>query len=108
MHWYRRGLSAIFTTPWTSTHDKVQHPDTGAQISGTVVDVRAIMDLAKSAHHKLCPHVPLVGWDVALTESHGMLLLEGNFSCNFFRGDFDQRAYFSIVDEYFSEFSCNK
>ena len=30
------------------------------------------------------PDVPLAGWDVAFTDK-GMLLLEANLSCNFFR-----------------------
>jgi len=55
----------------------------------------------ENAHRKMCPGVPLVGWDVALTETHGMVLLEGNFSCNFFRGTFDKQWYFEMVDEYF-------
>ena len=55
----------------------------------------------RDAHLRLIPHVPLCGWDVALTANDGMLLLEGNFSCNFFRGDFDQKAYFEFVSDYF-------
>ena len=31
----------------------------------------------------------------------GMLLLEANLSCNFFRGSFDKAQYFAFVDEYF-------
>ena len=30
-----------------------------------------------------------------------VFLLEGNFSCNFFRGSFDKRAYFELVHDYF-------
>jgi len=31
----------------------------------------------------------------------GTCLLEANLSCNFFRGSFDQKAYFDFVDSYF-------
>jgi glutathione synthase/RimK-type ligase-like ATP-grasp enzyme len=48
----------------------------------------------------MMPGVPLAGWDVALTNK-GMVLLEANLSCNFFRGSFDKEAYFSFVDDYF-------
>lgn len=32
----------------------------------------------------------------------GMFLLEGNFSCNFFRGYFDKAMYINLVDSYFA------
>ena len=63
--------------------------------------MKKMMDFVRDAHLRLIPHVPLCGWDVALTPNNGMLLLEGNFSCNFFRGDFDQPAYFQFVNDYF-------
>jgi hypothetical protein len=101
VHWYQRGLNKIFSTPWSSSHDQTVHPDSKAQITGVhVPDMKAIMDFACTTHLRICPHVPLVGWDVALTDNHGMVMLEGNFSCNFFRGDFDQEAYFAIVHAY--------
>ena len=46
----------------------------------------------------MCPAVPLVGWDVALT-TEGTCLLEANLSCNFFRASFDKPAYFGFVEE---------
>ena len=51
------------------------------------------------AHRKLMPRVPLVGWDVALTREHGMVLLEANLSCNFFRASFDIPTYTGFVEE---------
>ena len=102
VHWYQRGLSKIFTTPWTSEHNYTKHPDTGVKITGvTVPNMKKMMDFVRDAHLRLIPHVPLCGWDVALTPNNGMLLLEGNFSCNFFRGDFDQESYFKFVNDYF-------
>jgi len=101
-HWYQRGLDKIFNTPWLSYHDVTHHPDNEVQITGKVVpNMKEMMDFVRDAHLKLIPHVPLCGWDVALTEKYGMVLLEGNFSCNFFRGDFDQQLYFKFVEDYF-------
>ena len=57
------------------------------------------MAFVEDAHYKLIPHVPLCGWDVALCgENNEKLLLEGNFSCNFFRGKFDEEYYFNMVE----------
>lgn len=101
-HWYQRGASKILTTPWLSEHGYTDHPDTGKRITGgRVENIRDIMDFAEDAHLRLNPHVPLCGWDVALTRDHGMLLLEVNHSCNFFRGTFDKQWYFEFVDDYF-------
>ena len=58
--------------------------------------------LCEDAHYRLLPDVPMAGWDVAMTAEAGMCLLEVNLSCNFFRGRFDQKAYFGLVGEYFS------
>ena len=102
VHWYQRGFSKIFTTPWSSEQNETHHPDSGAKITGVQIpNMKEMMDFVRDAHLRLIPHVPLCGWDVALTEDSGMLLLEGNFSCNFFRGDFDQAAYFQFVNDYF-------
>ena len=77
------------------------HPDTEVAITGEVIpDMDKIVELVTRAHLKMAPRVPLIGWDVALTEEVGMCLLEGNLSCNFFRGQFDQPAYFSFMEEY--------
>ena len=51
----------------------------------------AILRLVRDAHARMCPAVPLVGWDVALT-TEGTCLLEANLSCNFFRASFDKQA----------------
>jgi len=100
-HWYELGLNKITTCPWTSTHNVTHHPDTGAPIAGQQLpDMEGILSLVEDAHAKLAPGVPLIGWDVAIT-SKGVFLLEGNFSCNFFRGTFDQEAYFRFVEDYF-------
>ena len=58
----------------------------------------AILRLVRDAHARMCPAVPLVGWDVALT-TEGTCLLEANLSCNFFRATFDKGAYFGFAEE---------
>jgi hypothetical protein len=52
-------------------------------------------------HEKLCPEVPLAGWDLALTKEVGPCLLEANLSCNFFKGSFDQQWYLEFIHDYF-------
>jgi len=107
-HWYQLGISKIFSTPWLSEHNVTHHPDTGVQITGLVIpNMKEMMDFVREAHLRLIPHVPLCGWDVAFTENHGVLLLEGNLSCNFFRGDFDQEKYFKFVKDYFISLNPN-
>ena len=102
VHWYQRGLFKIFSTPWTSVQSETHHPDNNVPITGKFIpNMKAMMDFVRDAHLRLIPHVPLCGWDVAFTENDGMLLLEGNFSCNFFRGDFNQDAYFKFCHDYF-------
>ena len=100
-HWYQLGPRKASRAPWLSAHRATAHPDTGARITGArVPDMAAVRAFAEDAHARLCPGVPLVGWDVALTEECGMVMLEGNFSCNFFRGRFDQDAYFRFYEDY--------
>ena len=99
-HWYQRGLAKALRCPWRSVcHTERVHPDTGVQIEGELLpDMAAIRQLVVDAHHRMCPAVPLVGWDVALT-TEGMCLLEGNLSCNFFRASFDRAAYYAFVED---------
>jgi hypothetical protein len=102
-HWYQRGFSKIFTTPWTSQQNITRHPNTDQLITGTQVpNQQKMMDFVRDAHLRMMPHVPLAGWDVAWCgDDNKMLLLEANLSCNFFRGDFDHDAYFQFVEDYF-------
>lgn len=100
-HWYELGLSKIASTPWTSAHDTTHHPDCGALIAGQQLpNIAKILKTAEDAHRRLSPGVPIIGWDVAVTD-RGFFLLEGNFSSNFFRGTFDKAAYFDFVSKYF-------
>jgi hypothetical protein len=105
-HWYRLGLQNMWTCPWTSEHNFSRHPDkkiSDSTVEGqTIHRIEEIKALCIEAHEKLCPKVPLSGWDVALTKEHGMILLEANLSCNFFRGDFDLGKYIEFVTAYFA------
>ena len=100
-HWYQLGLDKVFTCPWTNKTSTSVHPDTNRRVTGTrVPDMPGMLAFVENAHARMIPGVPLAGWDVALTNK-GMVLLEANLSCNFFRGSFDKEAYFSFVDDYF-------
>ncbi|DBA01282.1 TPA: LOW QUALITY PROTEIN: hypothetical protein N0F65_001787 [Lagenidium giganteum] len=101
MHWYRVGPQHVMRGKLSIGHDITNHPDTGVPITGNVVkEIKQMKKLVEEAHFKLMKDVPLCGWDVALTNK-GVLLLEVNISCNFFRGTFDQPWYFKFLDEYF-------
>lgn len=104
MHWYQIGLHKNAATPWICLdHTITAHPDTGKQVTGHIIpNIDAIRQLCEDAHFRLMPDVPLGGWDVALTEEAGICLLEVNISCNFFRGTFNQRAYFDFASQYFT------
>jgi hypothetical protein len=100
-HWYQLGMAKARRAPWaTDGHTIEAHPDTGTIVAGErVPDFDRIVKLVRRAHRKLMPGVPLIGWDVALTEEAGTCLLEANLSCNFFRATFDQAAYFHFVED---------
>lgn len=100
-HWYQLGITKAHRSPWaTEGHTIYAHPDTGRAVAGECVpDFDQIVRLVSAAHLKLLPGVPLVGWDVALTEEAGVCLLEANLSCNFFRATFDREAYFRFLEE---------
>ncbi|TMW67335.1 hypothetical protein Poli38472_012451 [Pythium oligandrum] len=101
-HWYRIGPHHVGRGKMSVGHDITNHPDTGVPITGNVVkEIKQMKKLVEEAHFKLMKDVPLCGWDVALTNK-GVLLLEVNISCNFFRGTFDQPWYFRFLDEYFT------
>ena len=58
------------------------------------------MKTVTESHFKLLAEVPIVGWDVCFTPQ-GIVLLEVNLSCNFFRGSFSVPPYLSNVEQYF-------
>jgi hypothetical protein len=105
-HWYKLGLHNILPgrCNWRSFHGEYsQHPDVeGLDVSGQVVpDIKGMLKLVEESHLKLCPDVPFVGWDVVLSSDPKLpvCLLEVNLSCNFFRGDFDEKVYLDFIDD---------
>jgi hypothetical protein len=99
-HWYQLGPLGFLKAPWRSTYVTDTHPDNGARVAGTIIqDMEDLLRLVRRAHFLMLPDVPFVGWDVALT-SRGVLLLEVNLSCNFFRGSFDKTKYFELLRDY--------
>jgi len=99
-HWYQLGVSEAARCPWRSKGHTIRaHPDTGAQISGKYIpEMDSVRQIVLEAHARLCPGVPLVGWDVAMT-TEGICLLEANLSCNFFRASFDKDGFFCFVEQ---------
>lgn len=100
-HWYRLGPTEILRCPWRSHHNYTHHPDGEIAVTGNQVpDIGKLLSLAEDSHFKLCPRVPLAGWDVVLSADPKVpiCLLEVNLSCNFFRGEFDKKVYLDFVD----------
>ena len=104
-NWYR--VLSPFSGPLiTSASHAFKHPDTAAAVSGTTVpNFAAIKDICTDAHHKLLPHVPMVGFDVVLSDGveGGVCLLEVNLSCNFFRGTFDEGRWWGGIGKVIAE-----
>lgn len=107
--WYLVGLRGALSS-WTCGGPAAQgkrrwtsHPDNGVRVTGRVLpDLHAALELCTSAHRRLMPDVPLVGWDVALTAEAGACLLELNISLNFFCGSFDRPAYAHFMLDHFA------
>ena len=75
-------------------------------MSGNYVpDIAGMLALVEQSHFRMCPDVPLAGWDVVLSADPKLpvCLLEVNLSCNFFRGSFDQKVYLDFVEESFAK-----
>ena len=83
-----------------------KHPDSGKQITNINIGSKFISEIERlclNAHNSLLNKIPLVGWDVAITEK-GIMILECNLSCNFFCGEFNKHYYFNFIKEYFEFF----
>jgi len=99
-HWYKLGIKNMFDIQ-ISTHDVTHHPDSEERISGLVFEnFEYIKELVQKAHLLLMKNVPLAGWDIALTDE-GILLLEVNISCNFFRGTINEPCYHNYLHNSF-------
>jgi hypothetical protein len=100
-NWYQVGKFG--STNLLSKCGLTAHPDTGLKLEGmklTCAD--SATENCIDAHRRLMPNVPVIGWDVAVAEGHGSVLLEANLSCNFFGGIYDRQQYLRIVDTYFA------
>lgn len=53
------------------------HPDTGLRVCGEEIFFKESTELCQRGHAELAPCVPIIGWDVALTDN-GPLLVEAN------------------------------
>mmetsp|Transcript_12165 Transcript_12165/g.13931 ORF Transcript_12165/g.13931 Transcript_12165/m.13931 type:complete len:447 (+) Transcript_12165:59-1399(+) len=109
-HWYRLGLLEALPgrCPWRSsdTTRHKTHPDGNIPVSGNYVpDIKGVLALVEQSHMKMCPDVPLAGWDVVFSTDPKVPIcfLEVNLSCNFFRGSFDKKVYFNFIDESFAK-----
>eukprot|EP00793_Prasinoderma_coloniale_P000528 PRCOL_00003676-RA len=97
-HWYKLGLKGLTLRAPLRSPTFAAHPDTDRDLRGVrIPGLEGARDLVESAHARLLPGVPLVGWDLALTEQAGSCLLEVNLSCNFFKGTFDKERYFDYL-----------
>ncbi|KAJ1457292.1 hypothetical protein M885DRAFT_515239 [Pelagophyceae sp. CCMP2097] len=106
MQWYQLGLLNMWPfgkVRWAPPADTHDHPDTAKRVTDTVLPdfYNRAVGVALEAHEKLNPRVPIAGWDVVMSQDHGVCLLEVNLSCNFFRGTFDEPNYVDFIHEYF-------
>ena len=82
-HWYK-----LWTTSgtWLPGRDFDAHPDPPyPKVTGkTIPDMKAAVDVVTTSHFKLMADVPLVGWDVAFTETGTNHVLVSVFINNLF------------------------
>lgn len=101
-NWYKVGR-VVGSFADLLTKQSSQHPDTQTDLQGHELKcARPAVDMCLEAHKRLMPHVPAVGWDVAVTDELGAVLLEANISCNFFGGKYDRQHYLTVCDTYFA------
>lgn len=102
-HWYQPGVRSFDTTSMWQGQNYSVHPDSHEQLEGLKwPNVKEMIACVREAHEKLCPDVPIIGWDVAWTnEASSLMLLELNISCNFFNGKFDTKEYTNFCYEWF-------
>lgn len=100
-NWYQVGKFG--SSNLCSKQQITTHPDTQVELSGQELTcARDAVAMCIDAHRRLMPNVPTIGWDVAVAEGDGAVLLEANLSCNFFGGVYDRQHYLRIVDTYYA------
>jgi hypothetical protein len=96
-NWYQVGK--VGSTNLLSKRGVTKHPDSGRDLKGEVLKCAdSATENCIEAHRRLMPNVPVIGWDVAVAEGHGSVLLEANLSCNFFGGIYDRHRYLLMFD----------
>jgi hypothetical protein len=77
----------------------IKHPQHNKKITGTIIpDWNLIKKLVIDTHFKISSTVPIIGWDVALTNK-GIFLLEANYSCSLFNAEFNKNLYLDFINE---------
>lgn len=100
-NWYQVGKTG--STNLLSKQEIQEHPDTKEILTGKELKcAHDAVDMCVEAHRALMPNVPTIGWDVAVSDGEGAVLLEANLSCNFFGGVYDRQKYLKILDTYFA------
>jgi hypothetical protein len=103
-NWYQVGRRSL--SNFLSKQGISKHPDTDVEVRGKELKCgQEAVKICIDAHRRLVPNVPSVGWDVAVTNKHGSVLLEANLSCNFFGGSYDRQRYLRIVDSHYNTIS---
>jgi hypothetical protein len=102
-HWYQPGWQSFHTKSMWHEQNYSVHPDSNEQLENIKwPNVQEMIDCVSQAHEKLCPDVPIIGWDVAWTnETSELMLLELNISCNFFNGHIDMKEYTNFSFDWF-------
>jgi hypothetical protein len=102
-HWYQFGWKSFNLKPMWQDQNLSAHPDSRQQIEGMKwPNVPQMIACVCDAHAKMCPDVPIIGWDVAWTnEKDALMLLELNISCNFFNGSVEMEDYTDFCYEWF-------
>eukprot|EP00659_Diplonema_papillatum_P001112 gene1112-1706_t len=99
-NWYQVGFAG---KPVLSSAGITDHPDTGFKLAGVrLASASSATSMCIEAHRRMMPNVPAIGWDVAMADGEGAVLLEANLSCNLFGGVYDKSKYVRIMDTFFA------
>lgn len=94
-NWYAGGLAVKLNNDGTlgakgiyldaTKPDEERHPDTGVVFDGYRIPMfeQAVALVCRA--HRVCPELPMVGWDIAMTET-GPVMVEGNVKCGVVQG----------------------
>ena len=83
------------------------HPDSGVRVEGQSLWFDESSQICRDAHARLCPGVPIVGWDVALSEL-GPVLVEANAVFMPCYSQVDYRVYMDAMDHALRYIDANR